>query len=291
MASCACRLVPTRRMVLPWPESSLTKRAASRNIFRVFWRSIMWMPLRSPKMYSFIFGFQRRVWWPKWTPASSSSFIVISTAKFPPNRIAVCGGGSRRQRTAYCRLLAGRDLSGPTRVNPLELGLAPDRAGGPQKLSLRELEALTGTLLSVLLAFLHSRIARQEPVFAQRRAQLRIEPRNRPRQTHAHRSRLPAHAAAMGRHHHVHLVGDIREFQRLDRVMLPRVIRKILLHRPAVDRELAGPRTQEHARYRFLAPSRSQKPSLCARNGRTRRTQRSSSKTPHSACSLRWVTA
>src|SRR3972149_6431341 len=34
------------------------------------------MPLRSPKMYSFIFGFQRRVWWPKWTPASSSSFMV-----------------------------------------------------------------------------------------------------------------------------------------------------------------------------------------------------------------------
>ena len=35
------------------------------------------MPLRSPKMYSFILGFQRLVWWPKWTPASSSSFIVM----------------------------------------------------------------------------------------------------------------------------------------------------------------------------------------------------------------------
>ena len=32
----------------------------------------MWMPLRSAKMYGFIFGFQRLVWWPKWTPASSS---------------------------------------------------------------------------------------------------------------------------------------------------------------------------------------------------------------------------
>ena len=32
----------------------------------------MWMPLRSAKMYGFIFGFQRRVWCPKWTPASSS---------------------------------------------------------------------------------------------------------------------------------------------------------------------------------------------------------------------------
>ena len=32
----------------------------------------MWIPLRSAKMNGFIFGFQRRVWWPKWTPASSS---------------------------------------------------------------------------------------------------------------------------------------------------------------------------------------------------------------------------
>jgi hypothetical protein len=29
-------------------------------------------------MYSFIFGFQRFVWWPKCTPASSSSFIAIA---------------------------------------------------------------------------------------------------------------------------------------------------------------------------------------------------------------------
>src|SRR5262245_12825091 len=34
------------------------------------------MPLRSPKMYFCIFGFQRLVWWPKCTPASSSSFMV-----------------------------------------------------------------------------------------------------------------------------------------------------------------------------------------------------------------------
>src|SRR6266513_472538 len=41
------------------------------------------MPLRSPKMYFCIFGFQRLVWWPKCTPASSSSFIVIA-AMYPP---------------------------------------------------------------------------------------------------------------------------------------------------------------------------------------------------------------
>src|SRR5205085_9668524 len=41
------------------------------------------MPLRSPKMYFCIFGFQRFVWWPKCTPASSSSFMV-SAAIVPP---------------------------------------------------------------------------------------------------------------------------------------------------------------------------------------------------------------
>src|SRR5687767_9257916 len=41
------------------------------------------MPFRSPKMYSFIFGFHRFVWWPKCTPASSRSFIAIP-GKAPP---------------------------------------------------------------------------------------------------------------------------------------------------------------------------------------------------------------
>ena len=36
------------------------------------------MPFRAPKMYGFIFGFQRLVWCPKWTPASSSFFMVTS---------------------------------------------------------------------------------------------------------------------------------------------------------------------------------------------------------------------
>src|SRR5687768_11444243 len=38
------------------------------------------MPLRSPKMNRFIFGFHRRVWCPKWTPASSSCFMVTTGA-------------------------------------------------------------------------------------------------------------------------------------------------------------------------------------------------------------------
>src|SRR5262249_16053186 len=44
------------------------------------------MPFLSPKIYSFIFGFHRLTWWPKCTPASSSSFIV-TVANVPPNQI------------------------------------------------------------------------------------------------------------------------------------------------------------------------------------------------------------
>ena len=58
----------------------------------------MWIPLRSAKMYGFIFGFQRRVWWPKWTPASSSW------------RMETVGTGKD--------LLFGSGLRGPRRRGP-----------------------------------------------------------------------------------------------------------------------------------------------------------------------------
>src|SRR6476620_2939233 len=41
---------------------------------------MMWMPLRAPKMKLFIFGFQRLVWCPKWTPASIISRMVIGAS-------------------------------------------------------------------------------------------------------------------------------------------------------------------------------------------------------------------
>src|SRR5437868_4986824 len=38
----------------------------------------MCTPLRSPKMYGFILGFQRWVWWPKCAPASSNCCMETS---------------------------------------------------------------------------------------------------------------------------------------------------------------------------------------------------------------------
>ena len=66
----------------------------------------MWIPLRSAKMNGRILGFQRRVWWPKWTPASSSC------------RIETDGTVSD--------LLFGSFLRGPRRRGPV---LAADGSG------------------------------------------------------------------------------------------------------------------------------------------------------------------
>src|SRR4051794_16966513 len=54
------------------------------------------MPLRSVKMNRFIFGFQRRVWCPKWTPLSSR-FFMLTTATWRrlPSRARAARGRDR----------------------------------------------------------------------------------------------------------------------------------------------------------------------------------------------------
>ena len=76
IVSRACFLVPTNSTVPPRAAIDEAKSCALASRTSVFCRSMMWIPLRSPKMKRRIFGFQRRVWWPKWTPASSSSLSV-----------------------------------------------------------------------------------------------------------------------------------------------------------------------------------------------------------------------
>src|SRR3954453_4391656 len=57
------------------------------------------MPPRSVKTKRFIFGFQRRVWWPKWTPASSSSFMETTGMRAPFSvSIAILRRASRGSR-------------------------------------------------------------------------------------------------------------------------------------------------------------------------------------------------
>src|SRR5437016_9330597 len=61
------------------------------------------MPPRSAKMKRRILGFQRRVWWPKWTPASSRSRIetapaFVETAMEAPSRLVLVVLSRRKSR-------------------------------------------------------------------------------------------------------------------------------------------------------------------------------------------------
>src|SRR6476469_7994621 len=101
------------------------------------------MPLRLPKMYCFIFGFQRRVLCPKWTPASSSSFIVTSTKRSSPSDLLALAELETRPGALLAVLLAfllarvarqepGRLQAGAQITIELEQGArdaVPDRTG------------------------------------------------------------------------------------------------------------------------------------------------------------------
>src|SRR2546425_12352102 len=52
------------------------------------------MPPRSVKMKRRILGFQRRVWWPKWTPASSSSRMETTDISIPFGWRVCCRRGA-----------------------------------------------------------------------------------------------------------------------------------------------------------------------------------------------------
>src|SRR4051794_36787615 len=58
------------------------------------------MPPRSVKRKRRILGFQRRVWWPKWTPASRSSRIETTDTCVPFGWIALLR--RRRRGTWLC---------------------------------------------------------------------------------------------------------------------------------------------------------------------------------------------
>src|SRR5438105_6926825 len=84
------------------------------------------MPLRSPKMYFCIFGFQRFVWWPKCTPASSSSFIVSAAIRPSFRRRASAAGPPA---AAHCHRLFFRRAAAPPGADRLARGVRDDCLG------------------------------------------------------------------------------------------------------------------------------------------------------------------
>src|SRR5690348_15403212 len=119
------------------------------------------------KMKRFIFGFQRRVWCPKCTPASSRSFMVISDTAFPPP--GVCS-----------------TVRSPVLGNPSLVG-GRVRWTASAALPLAELEPFAGARLPVLLPLLHARVAGQEAFATEQRPQALVLARERPGDRHAER--------------------------------------------------------------------------------------------------------
>src|SRR4051812_1866873 len=138
-------------------------------------------------MYSFIFGFQRFVWWPKCTPASSSSFIAIA-AKLILLR------SSRLSALGYQLIAEGCELKAA--------------------LTFAELEAFARPSHPVFLALLGARVARQETFTLQRLAQLQVVLDERARDPQPHCAGLSGHAAAGDRGKDVELVCRLGEHQR-----------------------------------------------------------------------------
>ena len=112
IGSWACFLVPTNRTLSPRATVSRTNSRATSRRLTVWARSMMWIPLRSAKMNGRILGFQRRVWWPKWTPASSSCRIetdgTVSDLLFGCSSADLVAG-DRRRLVRLVRHRPGRD--------------------------------------------------------------------------------------------------------------------------------------------------------------------------------------
>ena len=110
--SCACFLVPTNSTLSPRATVSVTNSSAVSRRLTVWARSMMWIPLRSAKMNGRILGFHRRVWWPKWTPASSSWRIETVGTLCPPAVVPPripCGAVGRSRDLLPVRHRPARD--------------------------------------------------------------------------------------------------------------------------------------------------------------------------------------
>src|SRR2546430_13521525 len=93
--------------------------------------------------------------------------------------------------------------------------------------SLRELEALARTLLSVLLTFLNPRIARDQSGLLQGGSQIAVVFDQCARDAVTNRTRLPGRPAARNINQHVKFVCSLSHLQRLANDHPQRLIRKI----------------------------------------------------------------
>src|SRR5712692_904285 len=102
-------------------------------------------------------------------------------------------------------------------------------------LSLRELESLARALLSVLLAFLDTRIARDQSRVFQCRPQVAIVFNQSSRDSVTNRAGLARRSAASDIYEHIELVCRLSQLHRLPNNHAQSFVRKINLERSAID--------------------------------------------------------
>src|SRR5688572_16786979 len=124
-------------------------------------------------------------------------------------------------------------------------------------LPLRELEAFSSALLSVLLAFLDSGIAGDQTGVFKRLPQVAIILEQRASDAVTNRSRLAGRAAARDVDDEVELVRRFRQLQRLANDHAQRFIWEIPVERLVIDLDLAAAWPQIDSRGCRLSPSRS----------------------------------
>src|SRR5260370_35216148 len=210
------------------------------------------MPFRSPKMYSFIFGFQRRTWWPKCTPASNNSFIVTVTKQLSP----LCQLVYVLAATGAFTLESNQSKSRQWNFEISNLKFQID-------LSLRELESFARALLAVLLAFLDPRIARDQACVFQGRPQVAVVLNQSARNSVTNRAGLTRRSAAGHIDEHIELGRRLSQLHRLTNNHPQRLVRKINIKRSAIDLNVARAGSQIDSRRRALAPSSSVVFNLC----------------------------
>src|SRR5690606_30126881 len=213
-----------------------------------------------------IFGFQRRVWWPKWVPASSRSCRVgiatkvslldwfvcrpaVTWCRNPEGHRRPPSGGLRlpgpawprgvlpaRRSARYFRFLrSGRGLK---ETSPCRRCRNP--TAQPVASTLRELEPLACSGAARLLALDHARVAGEQAGSAQLGAVLLVGLAQRASDRVPHRTGLAGHAAAA----HVRL--DIEGAERVGRgerlldVLHQRRAREVVTQGAAVDIPLPG---------------------------------------------------
>src|SRR6478752_8834098 len=132
---------------------------------------MMWIPLRSAKMNRRILGFHRRVWCPKWTPASRSCWRLgcigdrtsLGLVVRDRHRLPSTGESGTRSRLESRGWFASRTSV----VESCEQRIATDlRLKTRRALALRELEPFARLRTAGLFALDRASITRQQTEIA-----------------------------------------------------------------------------------------------------------------------------